>query len=181
MSGHNYNHHNKQQGVKKGSDSFVIWIIVVTVLILGGAVYFGSKIGLSAQVTTDSQVSVAVKENRFDWGTIDINGGIVSKTFTITNEGSAPLKLYEVKTSCTCTTAQLKTADQTSKKFAMHDRNTDVFEVQPQETAELVITFDPAFHGPSGVGPASRVVTINTNDVENPTLTFQLMANVVKL
>jgi len=172
---------NKKQNTKKGPDSFLVGIIVVTVLILGGAVYFGSKIGVTTEVMTDTQVSMEVAENRFDWGAIDINGGIVSKSFAIENKGSTTLKLYDIRTSCMCTTAQLKTAEQSSKKFGMHEKNSSVFEVNPGETAELLVEFDPAFHGPSGVGMISRTITMNTNDTKNPTLEFSLTANVVKL
>lgn len=171
---------DKKHNPKKGPDSFLIGIIVVTALILGGVVFFGARMGATTQVTADEQVSMAVAENRYDWGTIDINGGTVSKSFAVENKGSTPLKLYDVKTSCMCTTAQLKTAGQTSKKFGMHEKNSSVFEVNPGETAELIVEFDPAFHGPSGVGPISRTVTMNTNSEDNPTLSFQLAANVVK-
>lgn len=165
---------------KKGIDSFLIGIIVVTVLILGGAVYFGTKMGATTQVTADTQVETQIGETKYDWGTIDINGGIVSKSFTIENSGTTPLKLYDVKTSCMCTTAQLKTASNSSKKFGMHEKNSSVFEVAPGESAEVLVEFDPLFHGPSGVGPISRTVTMNTNDASRPTLSFQLSANVVK-
>ena len=165
---------------KKGIDSFLIGIIVVTVLILGGAVYFGTKMGATTQVTADTQVETQIGETKHDWGTIDINSGIVSKSFTIENNGTTPLKLYDVKTSCMCTTAQLKTASNSSKKFGMHEKNSSVFEVAPGESAEVLVEFDPLFHGPSGVGPISRTVTMNTNDANRPTLSFQLSANVVK-
>ncbi len=165
---------------KKGIDSFLIGIVVVTVLILGGAVYFGTKMGATTQVSADTQVETQIGETKYDWGTIDINGGIVSKSFTIENSGTTPLKLYDVKTSCMCTTAQLKTASNSSKKFGMHEKNRSVFEVAPGESAEVLVEFDPLFHGPSGVGPISRTVTMNTNDASRPTLSFQLSANVVK-
>lgn len=161
-------------------DPFIAGIVVVTVLLLGGVVIVGSKMGATPQVVADTQVSLAVENNTHDWGTIDINDGIASKTFTIENTSSEPLRLHDVKTSCMCTTAQLVTAEASSKKFGMHEKSPSVFEVKPGETAELVIEFDPAFHGPSGVGPISRTVTMDTNAAANPTLSFQLAANVVK-
>lgn len=174
-------HPQKNGQVKKnGIDPFLAGIIIVTLLLLGGVVYFGAKAGAVSQVSTNNQVELTVGDKTFDWGTIDINNGIVSKSFTIENKGSVPLKLYNVKTSCMCTTAQLKTQDQTSKKFGMHEKSNDVFEVKPSKTAELIVEFDPAFHGPSGIGPINRTVTLNTNDANNPTLSFQLTANVVK-
>jgi len=170
------NKHNK----KKGVDSFMVGVIGITLTLLVGVVYFGTKLGTTTEVSADSQVSTQVGEDKHDWGTIDINGGLVSKAFAIENTGSSPLKLYDVTTSCMCTTAQLKTPSQTSKKFGMHEKSASVFEVQPGETAELIVEFDPLFHGPSGVGPISRTVTLNTNDANQPTLSFQLAANVVK-
>jgi len=163
-----------------GPDKFLLGIVVVTVLILALAVFFGTKMGETTQVTADSQVTMSVDSNRYDWGTIDLGGGMVSKSFAIENKGASPLKLYEVKTSCMCTTAQLKTSSQTSPKFKMHEKSSYVFEVNPGETAELIVEFDPAFHGPSGVGPITRTITMNTNDTKNSTLTFNLTGNVVK-
>ena len=168
--------HNK----KKGIDSFIASMVGMTLLLLVGAIYFGTRQGVTTEVSADSQVSVEIAENRYDWGTIGIYDGVVNKSFAIKNSGSTSLKLYDVKTSCMCTTAQLKTASKTSKKFGMHEKSTRVFEVQPGETAELAVEFDPLFHGPSGVGAISRTVTLNTNDASQPTLSFQLAANVVK-
>lgn len=163
-----------------GPDKFIIGIFVATLLILGIAVFFGSRMGATPQITADSQVSVSVDSNKYDWGTIDYDKGIVSKNFEIKNTSNTALKLYNVKTSCLCTTAQFKTAEGTSKKFGMHESSSDVFEVKPGETAELIVEFDPAFHGPSGVGAVTRIITMSTNDSKNSTLTFNLTGNVVK-
>jgi len=171
---------NKKDIKGKGPDKFLLGVVAVTVLILALAVFFGSKMGETTQVTTDTQVAISIDSNRYDWGTIDLNGGIVSKTFAIENNGVSPLKLYDIKTSCMCTTAQLKTSGQLSKKFGMHEKSSSVIEVNPGETAELIVEFDPAFHGPSGTGPINRTITMNTNDAKNPTLSFNLTANVVK-
>ena len=161
-------------------DKFLLGIVIVTVLVLTLAVFFGTRMGKTTQVTADSRVTMSVDSNRHDWGTINLGGGIVSKSFAIENKGASPLKLYGVKTSCMCTTAQLKTSSQASPKFKMHEKNSYVFEVNPGETAELIVEFDPAFHGPSGTGPINRTITMNTNDGKNPTLSFNLTANVVK-
>lgn len=171
---------SRQTKGKKGVDTFLIGIVLGTVLLLGGAVYLGTSMGATTQVEADTQVTTQIAESRHDWGEIDINAGIVSKSFAIENTGSTPLKLYEVETSCMCTTAQLKTGGQSSRKFGMHDNSSTIFEVPAGETAELIVEFDPLYHGPSGVGPISRTVTVSTNDSQNPTLTFQLSAMVVK-
>ena len=169
------------KNTQKRMDPFVVGIVVATVLLLVVAVFFGLKAGgATTPVTVDSQVELAVLNDTHDWGEIDIDGGIVSKSFTIENKGSSPLKLHNVVTSCMCTTAQLKTDGETSKKFVMHSKSGDVFEVSPGKIADLIVEFDPAFHGPSGVGAISRTITLETNDENNPTLSFRLTADVVK-
>lgn len=162
-------------------DPFIGGTIIVTILLLIGVVFVGSNAASTKEdVTASTQVELSVESNSHDWGTIDYDGGIVSKTFEIKNSGNTTLKLYDVKTSCMCTTAQLKTPESTSEKYGMHEKSGDVFSVQPGETAELLVEFDPAFHGPSGVGLVTRTVTMNTNDAKNSTLTFNLKGSVVK-
>lgn len=169
------------KSIKGGNfDKFIVGIIAVTVLILGAAVFFGTKIGATPQVITDPQVSVLVDANKYDWGMIDYDKGVVSKNFEIKNTGNADLKLYSVKTSCMCTTAQIKTSEAISKEFGMHESSSDVVIVKPGEVAQMIVEFDPAFHGPSGVGPVTRTITMSTNDVKNPTLTFSLTGKVFK-
>jgi len=171
----------EQKPTKKGSaNSFLITIGVITALLLGVVVYAGLNNGATTQVLADSQVSLAVAETNYDWGTIDYDGGVVSKSFEITNTSDSVLKLYDVNTSCMCTTAQLVSGNKKTKKFGMHEKNSSVFEVAPRESAELIAEFDPAFHGPSGVGPIDRTVTLNTNDSNHSNLSFQVKGNVVK-
>jgi len=178
---HDHCHPKKDKNIKGGGpDKFIVGIVLATVLILGIAVFFGTRMGATPQVTADSQVSVSVDSNKYDWGAIDYDKGIVSKNFEIKNTSNTALKLYNVKTSCMCTTAQLKTPEVTSKKFGMHESSSDVVEVKPGETAELIVEFDPTFHGPSGVGPVTRTITMDTNDANNSKLTFNLTGNVVK-
>ncbi|PJE63889.1 hypothetical protein COU89_00855 [Candidatus Roizmanbacteria bacterium CG10_big_fil_rev_8_21_14_0_10_45_7] len=165
---------------REGFDRFIVGTVIITVLLLGIAVFLGSKMGAAPQITVDSLVALSIKSSSFDWETIDYDEGIVSKTFPIKNTGSSVLKLYNVETSCMCTTAQIKTPEVTSKKFKMHETSANIIEVRPGETAKLIVEFDPAFHGPSGVGPINRIITMSTNDVKNPTLTFTVSGNVVK-
>jgi len=170
---------NKKSGVKK-LDPFIIGAVLITLVLFAGVIWYGTKTGESVQVETSEQVVISTDEKKYDWGTIDINSGIVNKTFTIENKGTGVLKLYDVETSCMCTTAQLITKDKTSKKFGMHDPSYSVFDVQPGESAELLVEFDPIFHGPSGVGDISRTITIKTNDKNNSELSFNLTAKVIK-
>jgi len=56
----------------------------------------------------------------------------------------------------------------------MHNKSAYVFEVPPQQEAKLIVVFDPAFHGPNGVGPIDRFVTVATNDPSQPQLQFSV-------
>jgi hypothetical protein len=170
----------KMKGTLKNRiDPVLLGIAAVTVLVVGGVILVGMNTGATPQVEADQSVQVSTGEVTHDWGDITLNGGLVTKSFAIENSGEVPLKLYEVKTSCMCTTAQLVTSSQSSKKFGMHDTSTSVFEVPAGETAEVLVEFDPAFHGPSGIGPIVRVVTVKTNDSYRPELEFRLVANVI--
>ncbi len=161
-----------------GVDPFLLSIGLITALVFIGVVIVGMKMGASAQVEADSRVAFTVDDFSHDWGRIQINSGTVDKTFTIENTGEATLKLYDIKTSCMCTTAQLSAGDRQSKQFGMHEKSTNVFEVRAGETASLSVEFDPAYHGPSGVGPISRTVELKTNAPDRPALRFQLTADV---
>ncbi|RJQ26516.1 DUF1573 domain-containing protein [Candidatus Parcubacteria bacterium] len=171
---------NNKDQKKSKIDPFLAGIIIITVFLLGAAVYFGTQMGTTTTVTTDNQVQIAVDSYRHNWETIDYDNGMATKEFSIKNTGKSPLKIYNVITSCMCTTAQLKTSGITSEKFGMHEKSAGVFEIKPGQTAKLMIEFDPAFHGPSGVGPVTRIITMDTNDPQNPKLSFELIGNVVK-
>lgn len=163
-----------------GLDPFILWIGVITVAILGIVIYFGSQMGKTPQVPTQQSVNLNIGIQNHDWGTIDYDQGVVSQTFPFTNNSQSVLEIYDILTSCMCTTAQLITPSQTSRKFGMHEKTGTVFFVQPGETVQLKVEFDPAFHGPSGIGPITRTVTMRTNDAAHPQLTFTLSGQVVK-
>lgn len=157
---------------------FIIRIVLVSVLVILGGYYFATRTGSSTQVQVNREAKAAVKETSYDWGKIGLNGGNVEKVFEIKSEGTQPLKLSNISTSCMCTTAQLILGDETSPLFGMHPNSSYILEVPPKKSAKLKVVFDPAFHGPSGVGVISRQVTVSTNDPKNPELNFMSTAMV---
>lgn len=102
----------------------------------------------------------------YDFGTISMKAGDVSTTYRIKNEGSAPLALDKIYTSCMCTTATLVTANGRKQgPFGMPGHGPlkpATGQLAPGETALLEVVFDPAAHGPSGVGRIERVITVET-------------------
>ena len=138
------------------------------------------KLGTSASVEVNDQAKVSVTNTSYDWGEIGINDGDAEAVFEIKNDGSETVKLYNVTTSCACTSAQLLLNDKSSPLFGMHSKSGYVMEVPAGETAKLKVVFDPDFHGPNGVGAISRQITVATNDPNKAELTFWLSAVVRK-
>lgn len=159
----------------------IIIFIAITLLVLGGGIFvLSSTTAGPVQITATQNAKAEVDQKTFDWGNIPYSGGNATKTFTIKNSGSDTLKLTGVKTSCTCTKAQVEIDGKTSPYFSMHSTSPWVGEVSPGKEAQLTVIFDPAFHGPTGVGPVERLVSVETNDVQNSNLEFSLKGVVVK-
>ena len=154
---------------------FIFGIIFATIGLLVGAVVLASKME-EPSVQANQNASVSVNEISYDWGEIGLNDGNVEKEFEIKNDGSEKLILTNVTTSCMCTTAQLSLGDQVSPVFGMHTKSDYKLEIPSGEVATLNVIFDPAFHGPSGVGPINRQIQVATNDSENQVLNFILTA-----
>lgn len=158
----------------------IIGFVILTLLILGGGIFVLSSTSVSPKITASQNAKAQVDQKNFDWGNIPYSGGNATKTFAIKNVGSDILKLTGIKTSCTCTKAQVIIDGKTSPYFSMHATSGWVGEVAPGKEAQLTVIFDPAFHGPTGVGPMERLISVETNDSSNPNLEFSLKGVVVK-
>jgi len=53
-------------------------------------------------------------------------------------------------------------------------------ELLPGEQAQVEVVFDPAFHGPSGLGSITRQVVMDTSDPDRSRLEFSMRGLVVK-
>lgn len=155
----------------------ILGLITFGILALG--VWLLSR-PVGVEVPKSDLAKASVTETNHDWGEIKLNGGKVEKIFMVKNSGTGPLKLSDISTSCMCTTAQVIIDGKGSPLFGMHQKSSWVGEVQAGKEAELKIVFDPAFHGPSGIGAMTRQITVATNDKANPKLEFLLKGIVVK-
>lgn len=158
----------------------VAMIVGLSLLILVGGVALASRAPQPVAVQSSQEAKVEVDGTSYDWGTIPIDGGNVVKTFTIRNVGTGTLELANVQTSCMCTEAQVVIDGEKSPFFGMHAKSSWVGKLTAGSQAELVVTFDPAYHGPAGIGQITRVVSMSTNDASRPKLEFTLAANVIK-
>lgn len=154
--------------------------LIITTLFIVGIAYGFTLVSKEQVIAPDATAKAQIGETNFDWGQINYNDGKVNKTFTIKNGGEGILKLYRGTTSCACTTAQIRTKTDNSPLFGMHIPMQTVFEVRPGEEAQLEMVFDPAYHGPGGIGPISRTATLLTNDSKLPILVFTARGNVVR-
>jgi hypothetical protein len=117
-----------------------------------------------------------------DFGSISMSRGIVSKTFQVKNPLNQPVLLAKLYTSCMCTEATLVKSDgKRLGPFGMPGhggRSTGILseEILPNETFEVLVTFDPAAHGPAGVGQTVREVYLE--GINARLLTLRIGANV---
>jgi len=100
-----------------------------------------------------------------DLGTVSMAGGKVKFGYLVKNTGAEPLTINRVYTSCMCTVAMLTTAEGPKGPFGMpgHGLPNSVRAVLAAgDTARVEVVFDPAAHGPSGLGRIDRVVTLES-------------------
>ena len=112
--------------------------------------------------------ALAAETQNYDFGTVSMAAGNVSYATTIKNTSAAPVTITRLYTSCMCTTGTLEVGNKKLGPFGMPGHggagivNTNEA-LAPGEEATLKITFDPAAHGPAGVGFIERVITVETN------------------
>jgi hypothetical protein len=168
----------KQNPIIPQSQRFTIAVIVSIVIMSTVAIWAAVSMTAGSNIETSSEVKLVVSETSYDWGSISLKDDKATKEFEIVNEGSEVLKIFDVTTTCTCTSAQFFWDDERSPLFSMHARSNRIVEIPPGKTAKMRVIFDQAFHGPSGVGPATRGILFKTNDINRPEMQFLVQANV---
>ncbi|MFH1990386.1 MAG: DUF1573 domain-containing protein [Patescibacteria group bacterium] len=122
--------------------------------------------------------TLTFQESTYDFGTISMANGKVSKEFLLENKSDKNVLIGEVFTSCMCTEAELNVDGKFAGPFGMQghglSRSANLT-VKPGETITVKAIFDPAAHGPSGVGPVERQIMISTN-ADPGQITLQLKA-----
>lgn len=88
---------------------------------------------------------LTVSPEEYDFGKILQSGGVVSKTFTVVNDGTEDVIIAEILASCSCTTAKIDTTT-----------------LQPGESGILTVVFDPNYHF-EDEGRFFRTATIKSN------------------
>lgn len=114
-------------------------------------------------------------ETQFDFGEVSMAKGKVSHDYNISNPTDRPITLSKLSTSCMCTTATLVMGNKRSGPFGMtgHGYVPKINqEVAPGTEAIIQVVFDPAAHGPAGVGKVQRLVYLEPEGTESLELGF---------
>ncbi|MDZ4205950.1 MAG: DUF1573 domain-containing protein [Patescibacteria group bacterium] len=155
--------------------------LVFTGLFIWG--YYAKKDGTTASVqgvvgSNSSESQLTAPEIFYDFGTISMKNGNVSKEFTITNSTVQDITLKTVLTSCMCTSAFIVKPDGTTKgPFKMPGMGyippaNEV--VKTGESRTILVVYDPNAHGPAGVGQIDRFVMLT--DAVGGTIQFEIKA-----
>lgn len=141
--------------------------IVIAILALGGIVWIARPDSQNGSTPLQNSEGVlSAQETSFDFDTISMAAGKVKHAFRIKNTSNEPVSIGRMYTSCMCTTAALIMAGKQFGPYGMpgHGFIPEINEAMaPGEEATVEVVFDPAAHGPAGVGRIQRTVTIENN------------------
>lgn len=146
----------------------IIAIVVGMILLVGGLAFAMTKSsgggGDKFIQNVEAAELVASPSGIMNLGQVAYGGGKISKTFEIKNTSDKTVKLRKITTSCMCTTATVKIGDKETNSYGM-EMNGDLnplidYDLPAGGSAFATFVFDPAAHGPQGIGPIDRIVTV---------------------
>lgn len=123
----------------------------------------------------EPQQAAGAVVNRFDFGRISMTQGLVSYVYELPNDGNLPVTISRVYTSCMCTTAYLLKDQKRLGPFGMPGHGTSrgvSLALAPGEKVEVEVVYDPAAHGPAGLGRVERAVKLETAEGPSWELSF---------
>lgn len=163
-----------------------ISIIAVVLVIFTGLFVWGyagkkattaSVQGTAAGASTTEGALVA-PETFYDFGTISMKNGLVTKEFTVANPTDEDIVVSTLVTSCMCTKASIVRPDGSTKgPFGMPGMGVVPpanETIKAGESRMIRVVYDPNAHGPAGVGRIDRFVTLT--DASGNALRFEIKA-----
>ena len=155
-------------------------LLIIGLLAWGNAAKGKSAAGQGAFASNAPKSVLVAPEVFYDFGTISMKNGNVTKEFTVTNPTNQDITVKTVLTSCMCTTAFLVEPDGSTKgPFRMPGMGyvpPANETIPPGESRIIRVVYDPNAHGPAGVGRIDRFVELT--DVSGGTLVHEIKANV---
>lgn len=163
----------------------IIGVIIITLAILGGSAFFIGNSPSTTKATLQKTIGARLEtpETSFDFKNILYSGGNAIHEFKIKNIGDKDLEIANMNTSCACSKVYFRSAKGESPKFSMKGMSPPSSWkgiLAPGEEGVVVTDFDPAYHGPQGIGPISRIASFETSDLDHPYVEFTFSGNVVK-
>jgi hypothetical protein len=163
---HNSKNHNKtiSRNVLFSSATKTIVGAVVIIIVFWGLIWLSRSSSNIQQANLGYTTGKLLADDSvFNFGEISMASGKVSHLFKIKNAGSEPVVITKLYTSCMCTTAELVIGSKRFGPFGMpgHGFSPRIGQsIGAGESAEILVVFDPAAHGPAGIGPVNRAVYI---------------------
>lgn len=173
-----------------GRNSKIILGAGAVILVIGGLVVAAKPEPVTKSPTAvelvkassagNSAGRLSAAQTKFSFGPISMARGKVTHRYPITNTGTEPIVIRKLYTSCMCTTAALVKNGKAGEAFGMPGHSpipTINVPINPREEAFVEVIFDPAAHGPAGVGPIERVVTLENNGGQPLELQFAALVS----
>ena len=167
----------------KDKNRIIIFIGIIVILLIGLFLYAkpnqneNKKINAS---TASAGGALKTSETLYDFGTISMKNGNVSKIFKVTNETAADISIPSLTTSCMCTSAYSIQPDGNKKgPFGMPGMGfvPKLNAILKAGTSgEIEAVYDPNAHGPAGVGIIDRFIYLE--DESGHKIQFEIKANV---
>lgn len=135
--------------------------------------------GSGATTSSSGPSALVAAEKSYNFGTVSMAAGKVTRMFQVKNSGDKDVNITKLYTSCMCTTASLVTADGKRGPFGMPGHSSIPainVPVKAGEEVSVEVTYDPAAHGPAGIGRIQRNILLE-NDAGDPVV-LEIAANV---
>lgn len=164
---------------------FTILIVLAMLGIFGGAIFISSssKTETKAVLSKANGAKISIDHKEKKVGNIGYSNGILYHVFPIKNTGTKNLEIANMFSSCMCTKTYLNIAGKDGPSFGMRGASVPsswVGVLKPGESGEVIAAFNPAYHGPSGVGEVARTVSFETNDPDQSYVEFSFEGVVKK-
>ncbi len=135
----------------------------------------------------EDRPTIEVSPKEINLGNVSRGLYLQNTTFNIKNTGNVDLVINKLETSCGCTSAYLTIKGVKSPTFGhfMVEKLYPIPEgwqvsLSPGETGTLTVEYNTTFHpGPEGLGFATRVTTILSNDPIEPDAEVRIQLNQV--
>lgn len=166
---------NKSRHNQKNYTPWVIISVAVIAVVAVVAVGAGQDKNTKQSSVIQGASALTAEVPSFDFGRISMANGKVSREIKIKNTNKVPVTATRLSTSCMCTTAELDYQGKREGPFGMpgHGFIPGIkMVIQPGDEAILKVTFDPAAHGPAGVGTIKRDVYLEQEGGKRLTINF---------